>query len=318
MCSNRILLKIAAFAVVVWLGVNVQAAGVPVGSSSLFDTLDYSDTFTIDLPDRPGTHYYNPYFAPDHYYEVETAYNGLSPSGREWGQHQHWTFVHSGAAVGLDPDYPGDTGNAGAATGFLQGWEDVSFPYGARDDFIVQFDAIPAIGRIDIVSLSAPHQHASLVPPIDYDGLTVFIRPTGGGGAEGEITLYNAGIGGIDTGLTSGIPAGNTQWHNFAVRFDTPNRNVSVWVDEVLRGTVNLDDPVLFGTFFAGITMPNAAVGGGGFNIDETIANPNWIDNFQVGAPLIPGAAVPEPAVPALLLGAILTFGLFRRRTANG
>ncbi len=399
MCSNRVLLAIAVLAVVVCFGGNVQAAAlsVPVGSSSLFDTLDYSDSFTINIPgtNRPDDYHLTNDWGPppsSAWYSVETAYNGLPAA--EWGPHIQWHFMTGeGTTADLDEalvttsPYPGNQNNSGAGMGLIGGWDTASFAYGARGSFFVQVDAIPHPNNAGSVQISAfSAQNSSVIAGStspDPGSLTVFFRTDGV--LSPTISLYNPNplIGEYAVKLDSiGIPASDTLWHNYAVHFDIPNRNLTFWVDEVDMGTVNLDDPILFwdGTgvtsVFTDFKMPNAYVGAGGYPIPD---RPTWIDNFQVGGvgsvPLpIPGdtdwdrvvdgddadilatywqqavtqgnvrqgdfnndgwcndldatilaanwgdhnvaSAVPEPST-AMLLGAILALGLFRRRTVR-
>ncbi len=300
MFSNRFFLAIAAFAVVVWLGVNVQAASVPVGSSSLIGTLDYSDTFTLQDTD-PGEPRYgdiiidwaegpdgNPSFL------VETAYGGNDPTA-EWVKHWNYKYVWGAAAA---PLYPGNQNNPGAASGLAEslvypGQNDMTFLYGVRDEFVVQVDAIPAFYNLDINLFAAL---GAQIPGGEGNGLSVFFM------GDGMIMLRGDVTGAWDTGFTTGITPGDTTWHNYAVHVDIPGQAMSIYVDEALRGTLDLTafpavvgEEVLFST--PGLNPPsNIAVGVGGFDDPK----PYWFDNFQVGAP------VPEPSSLVMLLGGLI------------
>ncbi len=105
-----------------------------------------------------------------------------------------------------------------------------------------------------------------------------------------------------DTGFTTDITPGDKTWHNYAVHVDILSQDMSLYVDEALRGTLNLavfpavpGEEVLFS--IPGYNrLSNIAVGVGGFD-DPT---PYWFDNFQVGAP------VPEPSSLVMLLGGLI------------
>src|SRR5204862_7374340 len=93
--------------------------------------------------------------------------------------------------------------------------------------------------------------------------------------------------------------------HNYAVLFDQDNKKVQLYVDEILKGTVDLT--TFNGGSYANFT--NGAVGvGAGLSGD----NRTWTDNFQVGAPV----PVPEPSGVALVAAVAGVLG--RRRARRG
>jgi hypothetical protein len=286
--------------------------GVPIrtepggAGSDLIGVLDYSDTFTQTdqggRPDRPSTAAIQPAAA----YVVENTYGNPAVNfesvtqGTGTGRGE-FSFASDGPGlVDGNPTYPGFSG-AGSDTGFTQtgGSPDYGLPYGLRDHYIVQVDAVAVGDRIDITS--GPTVGTIFAP----NSLSVFFRGNGSGNAS----LFN---GSVDTPIQSEIPEFNTgitgsgEWHNYAVRFDQPNGLIELFVDEVSVGTVDLT------TFAGGLYQDysNAAVGaGGGLAAGE---NRVWTDNFQVGAP------VPEPGMFALTI-IPLALGLARRprRTAR-
>ena len=240
--------------------------GVAVGSSTLIEALDYSDSFTLTAkggnPGRLATA--NPNIAPPGR-DVESTY-GHAP--QEWTNNQ-WSLSY-------DPDawptaaspYPGPSG-AGSDTGITQrgGGGDWGIDYGLRHDFVVQTDFVQTTDRVDITAGSARNTIGSA------NGLSVFFRTTGHG--LPEVGLYAPGIGEVSTGLTSGI-AGAGEWHNSAVRFNQVSRELEVFVDQVSRGVISLD--TVAGGAFNTYIPSNRAVSIGGAGGDRT-----WCDNFQVG-----------------------------------
>jgi hypothetical protein len=274
---------------------SVQAAGVMVGNSTLIGQLDYSDTFTgTDSGGRAN----RPYIAaiqPPAAYVVENTYGNPSISF----QGASFSFASDGPGlVNGSPAYPGSSG-AGSATGITQtgGGVDYGLAYGLRSSYIVQVDAVQVADRIDISTGSAVGIGAA-------NSLSVFFRGDGSGNAS----LYN---GVTDTPIRNFLPAFNTgitgagQWNNYAVRYDTINKEIEIFVNQVSRGVINLN------TFALGIyaNFSNAVVGAGaGLGAGE---NRTWTDNFQVGS------AIPEPGVSMMALLPLAGL-LLRRRRAQG
>jgi len=272
--------------------------GVTVGGSSLISTVDYGDTFrgAADGGSNAARVYVAAVQGPPAYV-VENTFGHPSTSftsqstGAGIGE---FSFAADGPGtpglVGGSPTYPGTSG-AGSATGFTQtgGNVDYGIPYGLRTRYTVQFDAVMSSDRMDITS--GPTAGTIFGGP---NSLSIFIRGDGTGG----VSLFN----GVDTptGLNTGL-ANDGKWHNFAATFDTIAKTVDVYIDESLRGSVNLN--TFAGGAYANFSNANVGVGlglGGG-------QNRSWTDNFQVGAP------IPEPSA-ALLVAGFTGLGLLRRR----
>jgi hypothetical protein len=272
--------------------------GVPVGQSSLIGAFDYSDTFTQTAqggpPNRPDTAAIQPAAA----YVVQNTYGKPSVNFQSQGLgsgQASFSFASDGPGL-IDgvPAYPGSSG-AGSATGITQtgGGVDYGLPYGLRDEYVVQVDAVAVGDRIDITSGGTA---GTIFQP---NSLSIFFRGDGSGNAS----LYN---GTTDTNIQSQMPDFNTgitgrgEWHNYAVRFDRTDREIELFVDEQSVGVIDLT------TFAGGLyqNFSNAAVGAGsGLAAGE---NRTWTDNFQVGG------VVPEPGALALVL--LPSLSLLRRR----
>lgn len=274
--------------------------GVPAGQSSLISAYDYTDSFT-GAPDggANAARIYAAAIQPAAAYAVENTHGHPAVNFRSQtvGVDQaEFSFAADGAGTpglvdGL-PIYPGSSG-AGSATGLTQtgGNVDYGVAYGFRRRYVVQFDAVASSDRIDVTSGNIAGTIFS--PP---NNLSVFIRQDG----TGNVSLFN---GAVDTpaGFATGL-ANDGQWHNYAVLFDQDANSVEIFVDEVSKGSIDLNS--FAGGLYAGFS--NAAVGvglglGGG-------QNRSWTDNFQVGAP------VPEPGSALLLLGAAAAGVVARRR----
>ncbi len=288
MITTRLIFSISAFAASAAV---LQAAGVSVGSSTLIAALDYSDTFTQTAqgginPNRPSTAAIQP--APA--YIVENSYGNPSVSFNA-------AFSFASDTDGLvpgTPTYPGGSG-AGSATGITQtgGGVDYGLPYGLRNRYTVQVDAVQVGDRIDISSGGGVGIFAA-------NSLSVFFRGDGSGNAS----LFN---GGLDVSIRSVIPTFTTnitgagQWINYAASFDMSGKTIELFVNQVSLGVIDL-------TAFNGGThanFSNAFVGAGaGLAGGE---NRTWTDNFQVGG------TVPEPGS---LMFALSTLGMamLRRR----
>lgn len=272
--------------------------GVPVGSSSLIQVLDYGDTFTgFDDGGSNPARVYVPAVQEASAYPVENTYGNPAQNFRSQSRGEgvaEFSFAADGPGtpglvIGV-PDYPGSSG-AGSDTGFTQtgGNVDYGIFYGLRRRYVVQFDAVASGDRMDITSAPLP---GNIFQP---DSLSIFIR----GDGSGNVSLFN-GTTDTVTGINTGHPA-DGQWHNYAVLFDLDAKTVEIFVDEDSKGVIDL-------TSFAGglyENFSNAAVSVGiGLAAGQ---NRSWTDNFQVGAP------VPEPA-GVLLLGAGAALGCWRRQ----
>lgn len=257
-------------------GSSVNAEVLP-GGSTLIGTLDYSDTFTVGTTVRPDGLYND---NTNGGYTLENAYGNPTAT---WTPTSAFSFNSSTTAVG---SYPGNTGNAGAATGMYQsGAGDASIAYTpARSHFVVQADAIIAGERVDIDSFANAGDGIGAA-----NSLTVFFRRDGG--AYPGIALYNGSGPEADTGLTTGIASTDNTWHNFAVDFNKSANTVSFYVDQALIGTKDL-------TTFGGGVFQAYSSNAVGIGVNWI----NWADNFQVGS------AVPEPGTLTVLITGL--FGL--------
>ena len=288
----RVIATITATLTAVLLTNIVNAAGVGVGFSSLgYDTLDFSDTFTgtdaggrSDRPFIPAVQPAPAYIVEETYGNPSTSFGGAS-----------FSFAADGVIAGVSAPgfvaggnaYPGNgtipnASGAGSDTGFTQtgGGVDYGVEYFLRDEYWVQVDAVQNPDRVDISSGAGVGIFAS-------NSLSVFFRGDGSGNAS----LFN---GAVDTAIQSqpGFEAFNTgitgsgEWNNYAVRYDRPDKEVELYVNETSLGVIDLT------TFAGGIyqDFSNAFVGAGGAGGDRT-----WTDNFQVGGI---GPATGEPPQP--------------------
>jgi hypothetical protein len=276
--------------------------GVPVGSSDLIGTLDYSDTFTGR--DHGSANQFRIYAAaiqPAPAYALENTYGNPAQNieSKAHGQGAgigDFSFAADGPGtpglVNGSPSYPGTSG-AGSATGFTQtgGGPDYGVFFGLRQRYVVQFDAVNVSDRIDITS--GPERGTIFQP----QSLSIFIRGNGSGG----VSLFNGSLDTPVPGYNTGLP-NDGQWHNFAVVFDQLAKSVEIFIDEQSKGLIDLTT-VGGGTYQ---NFSNAAVGvGAGLAGGQ---NRTWTDNFQVGS------AVPEPTSILLLSVAGAGFLLRRRR----
>ncbi|HEY7119552.1 MAG TPA: hypothetical protein VH475_23370, partial [Tepidisphaeraceae bacterium] len=193
------------------------------------------------------------------------------------------------------------SGNAGAADGFAQsGGNDNVIPYGARDHYVVQVDAILPNDRLDISSGTAAD--TGIFAP---GSLSLFFRKgTAGVGGGTALDLFNG-----TTNTPAPLPPGTSfvnddNWHNYAVDFDQPGHRVKAYIDGILRADIDL-------TTFAGGSydnFSNATVGFGGSGAGDGFAS--YADNLMVGAP----GEVPEPAGPCAIALFGMLVGRSRRR----
>jgi len=243
----------------------------------LIGKLDYSDTWTLQTPARPGS--YAPLENPESL-RVEQCHGNPA---RSW-------ILSAPAAATTWPSgeksmsWPGFA-SRGTRSGFTErsGFDGVcylSIEYGLRDDFIVQFDAVQTQDRINITIGDGP-------ATIYADrSLSVFFRAPGG--KHPEIGLHTPSRGEVDSGLRSGIST-PFQWHNYAVRFNLRDKCLTVWVDGNCRGTIDLAR-FSAGTdnerqqTWADLPWTNQYVTIGGFN--DNNEGQVWTDNFRIGVPL--------------------------------
>jgi hypothetical protein len=271
----------SAFAVVT---TGPGGSGVTVGNSGLIGQFDLSDTFR-GAPDGSSNplRVYVPMIQGPGAYVLENTHGNLS---RSWTA--GFSFASDGAGdpgfVNGNPAYPGNpalnnnTSGSGSGTGFTQTGSGVDYgtPFGLRNRYVAQFDAVQVADRIDITSSNTQGTI------FGANSLSVFFRPTG---HANEIGLFNGAVE-TPTGLTTGAALGT--WNNYAVAFDRPSNSIEIFVNEVSRGTINLN------TFAGGIY---ANYGNGNINFGAGLAggeNRTWTDNAQVGT--MASAAVPGPA----------------------
>lgn len=293
-----------------------SAAGVMAGGSSLFDTPDYTDTFTgTDSGGIPG----RPYIAaglPE--YRIESNYG--NPSTHYIQQPGSVFSIASDAGPGFvqggAPAYPTSLGanasGAGSDTGFTQtGGNNLGYgvEYYLRDEYVVQVDMIQVTDRVDITSGNIPagsHIFAG-------NSISVFFRGDGSGNASvfnGVVDTPIAGQPGFES-FNTGIAAwnaaangGQSRWYNYAVRFDQPDNEIELYVNEVSLGVVDLD------TFAGGIYsagFSNQFVG-----VSTNTGDRTWTDNFQVGGngPTtgLPPLPHPNPGVIPNLPAGLVSF----------
>ncbi|MCA9262797.1 MAG: hypothetical protein KDA60_03070, partial [Planctomycetales bacterium] len=284
---NRIVATGAALLVAFAFAAQTHAQGVTAGLSSLFDTIDYGDTFTgTDDGGIPG----RPYVAaglPE--YPIENSYG--NPSTHYVQQPGSAFSIASdlgpGFVQGTTPLYPTDLGGnasgAGSDTGFTQtGGNNLGFgvEYYLRDEFVVQVDAVQVTDRVDITAGGIPGGTMISAP----NSLSIFFRGDGSGNAS----LYNGSIDtpiqgqpgyeSFNTGIAAWNDAGNggqSRWYNYAVRFDQPNNEVELFVNQNSLAVIDLNT-FAGGTYASGFANHFVSVSTG--TGDRT-----WTDNFQVG-----------------------------------
>ncbi len=277
-----------------------EGAGVAVGNSTLIGQLDYADTFTgTDAGGAPNRPYMAAVQGPDAYVVESTFGNpAVSFQGASFSFASDLQPGMPGFVAGANAYPTGITNASGAGSdgGFTQTGGDVDYglAYGLRDEYIVQFDAVSVPDRIDISS-------GATVGIFGASSLSVFFRGDGTGGAS----LFN---GAVDTPIQTSMPGFNTGitgagiWYNYAVRFDIPDQEIEIFVNESSIGVIDLT------TFAGGIYggFSNGVVGGGG---SPGGGDRVWTDNFQVGA-------IPEPGSVVLLAAGISSLLFVRRRRA--
>lgn len=248
-----------------WLsGSDLPGVGVRVGRSTLAGPLDYSDSWTEGTRGRVADGSFPVVGAA---VEIESNYGNPT---RVWSGAK-WSFRKDGNLF-WTPASPDPRGNwSGSRSGITEtgGGVDFGIEYGLRDDYVIQLDAVQTDGRIAITSAGARDTTAR------SDGISVFFHPAG---AAIEIGIYNVGVGERDTGFRPALA--RNVFHNYAVRFRLPTKELWIYADERRLGVVDLD--TFAGGAFAGVPVTNAAV-----TVGATVVLNNrvWTDNFQVGAP---------------------------------
>ena len=260
---------------------------VEIGTSSLIADLDYSDSFTIgaDAADPARQTYGAQGFPLPGGVELMEDSHGNAPAA--WASNA-WSIATDAAVNPGGFGYPGPSGG-GSETGFTQrgGGGDWGIPYGLRDVFMVQSDFVQLTDRVDFTIGDTP---GDIFGP---NNISVFFRITGHPSFP-EIGIFNAGLGETNSGLTSGIEASNL-WQNYAVYVDVPNEILAIYVNEEIRGTVDLK--TFAGGAYSNI-LNNSFVGIGGTGNDRL-----WSDNFQVGSSAVVPPDAPEPPEPAVQFG---------------
>jgi hypothetical protein len=280
---------------------SATAAGVTAGSSTLFSVPDYLDSFTGTasggIPGRPYV------AAPLPSYPIEVNFGNPSTHyiqqvGSEFSiagdaDPGPQAFVQTG---GGGPAYPtslgGNASGAGSDTGFTQtGGGPANLGYGIdyslRDEYVVQFDAIQVDDRIDITSGDVPTGNSFIAAS---NSISVFFR----GNGTGQVSVYNGAVDNVVPGMNTGIAAwnapangGQSRWYNYAVRFDRPDNEIEIYVDQNSLGVIDLDT-FAGGAYSAGFSNKFVSVSAGlGDNTRDRV----WTDNFQVGgegAPNLP------------------------------
>jgi len=269
-----------------------QAGGVPVGSSTLIEVLDYSDSFTETdqdgLPDRDGlggfplsTVDYPVNGTPGEGLAVENCYG----NPQQYWADGMWSIAKDSTVNPGNSGYYGGSG-AGSESGMTQtggSWADWGIPYGLRNRFVLQYDAIQVPERVDLIFGGVRDWMW------DPTNIAIFIRPTGH--ANPEIGIINPGEGAVEinTGFTSGIDYVG-DWHNYAILVDMTVRTVEVFIDEVSRGVIDID--TVGGGALDGVTLSNEYVNVGAWFEQDRY----WTDNFQIGSPDLATEDIPGDA----------------------
>jgi hypothetical protein len=254
----------------------VRRMPTPKSSSiDLIDQIDYADTWSANTSSRAGSHV------------VLSTPGALRVEQSRGNPPRTWSFSDLSSITTWPSNdramsWPGFQVQ-GSRSGFTEtggsGTCCFGFEYGLRDDFTVQFDAVQSRDRINITIGDKP-------ATTDGDhSLSVFFRPSGS--SQPEIGVYTPAKGEVDTGIRSGISS-PAQWHNYAVRFNLREKRLTVWVDGVCRGGVELDlitqgmEITSHGNWAAvPWTAQFITVGGKSNDRDGRL----WTDNFRVGTP---------------------------------
>jgi len=233
---------------------------VTVGTSKLITSLDYSDTFTVGLPERPSGN-----FPTGTGLNVEKSYGHPVQT---WVWDALGTLNTDANAHELSPggsEAGSDTGMSQFGGGERFGEQLQVIQYGLRDRYVVQVDAVQTSDRVIIWSSAS-------ADPFDTksNSVGVFFRPSGN---AIEIGLFRPSVGEVGTDFLSTLTE-NT-WNNYAVEFSA--HAVKIYVNQVLVGSLDLTE-FDFGTFN---NVSNAYVGYDALGSDVDWVK--WSDNFQVG-----------------------------------
>jgi hypothetical protein len=253
--------------------VGTAPLGVAVGSSALISSRDFSDTWTEGVNNRvaDGRYPVGPPTDPTAASLIVENQYGNTPT-RYWANNK-WSINKDSTAF---TGYPGGS-RSGTSTGMTQTGalnSDWGIYYFKRRDYVVQFDAVQTTDRIDITTGNTVDALA------DYTGISIFVRAAHFGGNP-EVGIYSPGVGEYNTGFTTaGLTSGT--WHNYAVRFNLDAHRITVFVDQIPLGSLDLN------TFQGGLFLPMIGTYTNGFvnvGFAATASTVAWTDNFQVGVP---------------------------------
>ena len=251
-----------------WSFQDIAPTTVAIGSSNLIGALDYSDSFNTSINGRNNNSTYINYSSGNPgALAVENNY-GRPAANWSWNSPRGvggFAFRDSNRAKTSDANPMADSGCFEMGGGLGDYGSDPYIPYGLRDNFVVQFDAILTQDRID-VSVG------------DGDGLTgnclsIFFRIDGH--VSPRIGLFSPAAGETDSGLATSITS-QSEWNNFAVHFDRPENVIRFYVNEVFIGELDLNT-------FANSAYKNYSTNAISIGIGSMVTSN--LDNFQVGQP---------------------------------
>lgn len=280
---------------------HASAGGVRVGESLLIGELDYCDTFTVGEGTRADLPWQ---FFPigGAYFEALRVEDTAAHPEMYWSD-ALWSLASDAQFSNGIPAYPGPSG-AGSDTGMTQTGNAVDYgiEYDLREDFVVQFDAVQTPDRVNITIGEVRDRIADDWLP---SGLSVFFRAPGHAEGLPMVGIYNAAVGEVITDLdtsAAGVEVG--QWNNYAVRFNLPEQELTVYVNQIKLGVLDLKtlggelvrgggtvEPGAFAALVSESSNDAVSVGASG-------GNRVWTDNFQVGAPRL---EVPLVLLPSLV-----------------
>jgi hypothetical protein len=241
----------------------------------LIGQVDYSDTWTIHSATRAGSYLV---LQEPLAQQIENCHGN---SLRRWmfGNECAMTSWPRSDKKSLWPGFQA----SGAATGILEcgGSCYLSLQYGLRDDFVVQFDMVQISDRVNITIGDQP-----MAVENSPNALSVFFRTSSSdwNSSGHEISVYSlqSTTGEIDTGVRSGISK-PYRWHNYAVRFNLPAKQLTIWIDREQRGVVDLTAIQTKMGITGRWAISSQYVTFGGYSGQRN--DPIWIDNFRIGKP---------------------------------